>query len=274
MADGRSNAIPCFSRFVRRPPSFACCHKFASSLRRPLQCLPLEFPSHLFIYAFDRLHLSFILVTMLWLTGFCNVSQFQDGINGLAGARGSSYGMALFCCPSSMEETASTVQPAFGGGCLGFVFAEFPSRSNLHEIPAVYFSDSFLLCWLFRLAQLGTSVTALVLVVSVFCFDSGFTLFRRLAGKKTSPGHRSHLYQRLVQAGVSQPACDAALSLSSRERPPFWRFPMKVLRNGQRFGVPAGGFYFAQVLPLAVFFGCERRARGKAPRPLGPGRFA
>ena len=48
------------------------------------------------------------------------------------------------------------------------------------------------------------SLIALILVCSVSLYDSGFTLLRKLWRRENIfRAHRSHLYQRLVRAGLS-----------------------------------------------------------------------
>jgi UDP-N-acetylmuramyl pentapeptide phosphotransferase/UDP-N-acetylglucosamine-1-phosphate transferase len=58
-----------------------------------------------------------------------------------------------------------------------------------------------------RLAQKSTNAAwliGLLLVCAVYLWDSGFTLLRRLRrGENIFQAHRSHLYQRLVQLGLS-----------------------------------------------------------------------
>src|SRR5882762_7054229 len=143
-------------------------------------------------------------VTMLWLTGFCNVFNFMDGINGLAGGTGVIYGMALFLL--SLQHGGNSVtlfSLLLGGGCLGFAFLNFPRARTFMGDTGSLFLGFFFSLLVVRLVQLGTSVTALVLVVSVFVFDSGFTLLRRLGrGENIFQAHRSHLYQRLAQLGL------------------------------------------------------------------------
>src|SRR6267378_3616239 len=122
------------------------------------------------------------LVTMLWLTGFCNVFNFMDGINGLAGGTGVIYGMALFLLSLRHGGNSVTLfSLLLGGGCLGFAFLNFPRARTFMGDTGSLFLGFFFALLVVRLAQLGTSVTALVLVVSVFVFDSGLVSCWRVA---------------------------------------------------------------------------------------------
>ena len=214
------------------------------------------------------------LVTMLWLTGFCNVFNFMDGINGLAGGTGVIYGMALFLLSLQHGENSVTLfSLLLGGGCLGFVFLNFPRARTFMGDTGSLFLGFFFALLVVRLAQLGTSVTALVLVVSVFVFDSGFTLLRRLGrGENIFQAHRSHLYQRLVQAGVSQPRV-TLLYLLLQGMTAILALSYESASNGQRFGVLLAGCILLQVLPLAVFW-IERRAAREKPSAARARQFA
>jgi UDP-GlcNAc:undecaprenyl-phosphate/decaprenyl-phosphate GlcNAc-1-phosphate transferase len=200
------------------------------------------------------------LITMLWLTGFCNVFNFMDGINGLSGGTGVIYGFALFLL--SLQHGRNSValfSLLLGGGCLGFVFLNFPSaRTFMGDTGSLYLGFFFALL-VVRLAQLGTNVTALVLVVSVFVFDSGFTLLRRLGmGENIFKAHRSHLYQRLVQAGVSQPRV-TLLYLLLQGMTAVLALSYESASDGQRIGILLAGCILLLLLPPAVSW-IERRA--------------
>lgn len=199
-------------------------------------------------------------VTMLWLTGFCNVFNFMDGINGLSGGTGVIYGIALFLL--SLQHGANSValfSVLLGGGCLGFIFLNFPATRTFMGDTGSLFLGFFFALLVVRLAQLGTNVTALVLLVSVFVFDSGFTLLRRLSrGENIFKAHRSHLYQRLVQAGVSQPRV-TLLYFLLQGMTAVLALSYESASRGQRFGILLAVCLLLLLLPPAVSW-IERRA--------------
>ncbi|MHB8654752.1 MAG: glycosyltransferase family 4 protein [Terriglobia bacterium] len=146
-------------------------------------------------------------VTILWLTGFSNVYNFMDGINGLAAGTGAVYGVffSLFASLQGNPELAA-VAVLLSGSCLGFMFHNFPqARTFMGDNGSLFLGMVFALL-VVRLAQQApnpASLVALLLVCSVYLYDSAFTLLRRLKhGENIFQAHRSHLYQRLAQAGV------------------------------------------------------------------------
>jgi UDP-GlcNAc:undecaprenyl-phosphate GlcNAc-1-phosphate transferase len=202
------------------------------------------------------------LVTILWLTGFCNVFNFMDGINGLSGGTGVIYGIALFVL--SLQHggnSVALVSLLLGGGCLGFVFLNFPGARTFMGDTGSLFLGFFFALLVVRLAQLGTNITALVLVVAIFVFDSGFTLLRRLGGgENIFKAHRSHLYQRLVQAGVSQPRV-TLLYLLLQGMTAVLALSYENASDGQRFGILLAICILLLLLPPAVSWMERRPAR-------------
>lgn len=147
-------------------------------------------------------------LTVLWLVGFSNVYNFMDGINGMAGGTGAIYGGLLILFAIRLGNPGlATVAILLTGGCLGFLFHNFPqARTFMGDVGSLFLGMLFALL-VVRLAQ-GShhpeSLTAMLLVCSVFLYDGGFTILRRIRRRENIfQAHRSHLYQRLIQAGLS-----------------------------------------------------------------------
>jgi UDP-N-acetylmuramyl pentapeptide phosphotransferase/UDP-N-acetylglucosamine-1-phosphate transferase len=204
------------------------------------------------------------VITLLWLTWFCNVFNFMDGINGLSGSTGFIYGITFFLLSLQHgENSLALFSLLLAGGCLGFVFLNFPRARIFMGDTGSLFLGFFFGLLLVRLAQLGTNLAALGLIVSVYVFDSGFTLIRRVRrGENVFNAHRSHLYQRLVQAGVSQTrvtllylllqGMTAALALS-----------YEAASDGERVGILLSDCLLLLLLPAAVSWIERRPARAK-----------
>ena len=148
-----------------------------------------------------------IPLTILWITGFANVYNFMDGINGLSAVTGAAYGIFffLFAIRQGAPQLA-TLALLLAGSCLGFLFHNFPeARTFMGDNGSLFLGGAFAVLAL-RLAQSSTkpeSQTALLLTCSVYIYDCGFTLLRRLKHRENIfEAHRSHLYQRLVAAGL------------------------------------------------------------------------
>ena len=149
-----------------------------------------------------------IPVTILWLTGFANIFNFMDGINGISGVTAAAY-FAFFAMLAWRQGSIglAAVAVVFVGSCLGFVPHNFPvARTFMGDTGSLMLGIS-LAFYVVRLSQLAANpatLVALILICSVYLWDSGFTLLRRLRrGENIFQAHRSHLYQRLVQLGGS-----------------------------------------------------------------------
>jgi len=147
-----------------------------------------------------------IPLTLLWLTGFANVYNFMDGIDGLAGGTGVVYGAFFFAIAWQQGDPGlAVVAVLLTGGCLGFLYHNFPqARTFMGDVGSLFLGMAFAL-FVVQLAQRSQNPASLVahlMICSVYLYDSGFTLLRRIARRENIfRAHRSHLYQRMVQAG-------------------------------------------------------------------------
>src|SRR5579859_1132357 len=147
-------------------------------------------------------------VTILWLTGFSNVYNFMDGINGLAAGTGAVYGVFFFLFAWLQGNSGlAAVALLLSGSCLGFLFHNFPhARTFMGDNGSLFLGMVFalLVVGLAQQCSNPASLVTLLLVCSVYLYDSTFTLLRRLKhGENIFRAHRSHLYQRLAQTGLS-----------------------------------------------------------------------
>lgn len=147
-------------------------------------------------------------LTLLWLTGFANIYNFMDGIDGMAGGTGVAYGIFLFLFASMQGQgTVAWMALLLAASSLGFLLHNFPrARAFMGDVGSLFLGMMFavLVLWLAQDSQRPPTLVALLLVCSVFLYDSGFTLLRRLWRRENIfQAHRTHIYQRLVQAGWS-----------------------------------------------------------------------
>ena len=155
-----------------------------------------------------RLGLFTFPLTLLWLTGFANIFNFMDGINGMAAGTGLVFsGLFFFVAWGEGHQDLAVLALLLAASCLGFLFHNFPqARTFMGDTGSLFLGGAFAL-FVVRLPQRSNVpgvLIALVLGVSLYLWDSGFTLLRRLRhGENIFQAHRSHLYQRLVQAGLS-----------------------------------------------------------------------
>lgn len=147
-------------------------------------------------------------VTALWLVTLINVYNFMDGINGMAAGTALVYSSFFFLISNRTQDVLATaLVVAVAGGCAGFVLCNVPrTRTFIGDTGSLFLGAIFglMAVRLSRPGETGIPATALILICSVFLFDAGFTLARRiLRGENIFRAHRQHLYQRLVDAGFS-----------------------------------------------------------------------
>lgn len=148
------------------------------------------------------------VMTIIWMTGFSNLFNFMDGIDGLAGGVGVIYSLALAAV------SFGTGHRLIGAGCLmlaaaclGFVAHNFPPAKIFMGDVGSLFIGYVLAAFATVTANSGerpVPFIAVLLILSTFLYDTIFTLIRRARrGEKLWEAHRTHLYQRLVIAGQS-----------------------------------------------------------------------
>jgi UDP-N-acetylmuramyl pentapeptide phosphotransferase/UDP-N-acetylglucosamine-1-phosphate transferase len=172
-----------------------------------------------------------LALAWLWLI---NLTNFMDGIDGIASAEGAAVALgvaALFGLrlDAGGDATEVAVAVTLAGACLGFLVWNWaPARIFMGDAGSVPLG--FLMGWLLlQLAIAGFWAAAIVLPL-LFVADATCTLLRRmLSGKRLLQPHRTHFYQRAVLGGASAPevvgfltACNVALvllTMHARERP-------------------------------------------------------
>lgn len=164
----------------------------------------------IFSTGFEALGLFSALVSLLWIVWLINSYNFMDGIDGIAGlqalivaaswlALGYFFEMPVifyFCgviAASSCGFLVHNWPPAtvfmgdVGSAFLGFTFAAMPLLATKQTSRSLH---------LFAFSGL--------IFLWFFIFDSIVTFAYRLAhGRNVFKAHREHIYQRLVQSGMS-----------------------------------------------------------------------
>ena len=151
------------------------------------------------------LGLTAFVFTVLWIAGLTNAYNFMDGIDGIAGVQAVVAGIGWCLLAWAVVPGASAAGAALAGAAFGFLMHNWrPARIFMGDVGSVFIG--FLLASLTVAAAQEKPDFFLygVLLVWPFIFDTAFTFLRRLTrGEPVYAAHRSHLYQRLVQTGVS-----------------------------------------------------------------------
>lgn len=143
-----------------------------------------------------------IPASIFWIVGILNLYNFLDGIDGFAGLQGVVAGLGLALWGGA---EAGALGFAIAGACAGFLPHNWhPARVFMGDVGSG--TLGFILAALpFEFTQPARGDALFVVAVCLWFFlsDGVFTIVRRLAlGQKIWEAHRSHLYQRLVQAGL------------------------------------------------------------------------
>jgi len=148
------------------------------------------------------------VLTIVWVVGFLNIFNFMDGIDGLAGSQALLAG--LFWWLLLMLEGQFDLALLAGLVALasqGFLFHNMPpARIFMGDTGSVFLGFTLAVLPLLAYVQTGNARLPVigVLFVAPFVLDGALTIIHRaLRRENIFRAHRSHLYQRLVIAGLS-----------------------------------------------------------------------
>jgi Fuc2NAc and GlcNAc transferase len=143
-----------------------------------------------------------IPASILWIVALLNLYNFLDGIDGFAGLQGVVAGLGITIWGGS---EVGALGLAIAGACTGFLPHNWhPAKVFMGDVGSG--TLGFVLAALpfeFEQTTRGDALFVVAVCLWFFLSDGVFTIVRRLAlGQKIWKAHRSHLYQRLVQAGL------------------------------------------------------------------------
>ena len=150
-----------------------------------------------------------LALTLVWALGMQNAMNFIDGLDGLSG------GIALIAA-TTLGLIALPATPLLAALC--FVLAGALAGFLRHNVyPAsIYMGTSGILAVAYALAVLsllGTAkVVAALLILGVPIIDAFFVILGRLlAGRSPYSADKTHIHQRLIDAGLSHRGAVLAL---------------------------------------------------------------
>jgi Fuc2NAc and GlcNAc transferase len=162
------------------------------------------------------IHLGWLgpVLTVLGIAWVSNLFNFMDGIDGMAAGEAVTVGLAamLLCW------RAGDLEPAWLAALIAVAAAGFlpwnwhPARIFMGDVGAVFLG--FVLASVGLLTSHRGDVPAMgwAVLLGVFIVDATLTLLRRVARRQRwFAAHRSHAYQRAVQAGLSHGRVSAAV---------------------------------------------------------------
>lgn len=146
------------------------------------------------------------ILTLLWLVSIVNIYNFMDGIDGIAGVQavsaGLAWGMLGWWFDLWLVAVLGLLVATTSGGFLLHNWP--PARIFMGDVGSAFLGFTFAtLSIMAGVVEPRLAFVGLVLLWP-FVFDTTFTLLRRWRrGENIFIAHRSHLYQRLVIAGLS-----------------------------------------------------------------------
>lgn len=144
-----------------------------------------------------------IVLGIIWLT---NLYNFMDGSDGLAGAQAlCSAGAGSFLLYLSGAEGLALVALMLAAASAGFLIWNWPpAKIFMGDVGSGLLGFSFALLALAADQHDTVPLLLWALLLAVFLLDATFTLAARIWRKEPwYAAHRSHTYQRLIQAGCS-----------------------------------------------------------------------
>lgn len=152
------------------------------------------------------------VLTLLWILGLTNATNFMDGADGIAGLQCLVAGFAWTAAGVWMSDVAIMVAgAAIAGACCGFLFHNWsPAQVFMGDVGSAFLGFMFatipILAAQHIVAEAPLAAARIpffgALVMWPFIGDGLFTFVRRLLRRENVlQPHRSHLYQRLVLAG-------------------------------------------------------------------------
>jgi len=154
-----------------------------------------------------------IAAIWLWLTGWTNSFNFMDGIDGIAGLQAAVIGLAWLLLGEASE--VRWLGAALSGASLGFLIFNWPpAKIFMGDVGSAFSGFAIASLPLLNLVEHRPDGRSLIHELAwsttlawPFFFDTTFTLARRWRRRENlAKAHRSHLYQRLVQTGMSHMA--------------------------------------------------------------------
>jgi Fuc2NAc and GlcNAc transferase len=138
-----------------------------------------------------------ITVALFCTAWLINLTNFMDGIDGIAGGQGVIAGIAgsLLALPPW-----NSLGLAIAGACLGFLWWNRPpARIFMGDVGSTTLGLVFAVLVLVQVRS-GVAIEVALLPMAPFVLDATCTLVRRIwRHERLSQAHRSHLYQRLTR---------------------------------------------------------------------------
>ena len=146
-----------------------------------------------------------VIVAAMWITGFVNVFNFMDGVNGISAAHALIAGIA-YACYGAWGQHRFLQYAGLAVAVSALLFLPWNAgraRVFLGDVGS-YALGAALAVLAARAVLRGVPVEAVLGPLALYLADTGWTLQRRIrAGEPWLQSHRTHIYQQWCDAGWS-----------------------------------------------------------------------
>ena len=201
------------------------------------------------------------LLVVLYVTWAVNLTNFMDGIDGLAGVEVMtvSGGTAALVFAAGTEPALAAMPLLLASAALGFVLWNWPPARIFMGDAGSGFVGFMLAAVALRAGQAELSVFwGSAILFGVFLVDATITLARRLLrGEPIHVAHRTHAYQRAAQRfGSHRTVTLTVIGINL-----LWLFPIALLVATRRVGSAIGiAVAFTPLVVAAVRLGAGKAA--------------
>lgn len=150
-----------------------------------------------------------IPLTILYVVGACNAMNLLDGMDGLS-AGVASIAFIGFIALAVIQDNyaAAALSMLLIGSTLGFLLYNFPPASIFMGDAGSNFLGFSLATLMIMLSSEPYDIRSFgapILIMGLPVMDTGYAMLRRLKNRKTIfVGDRNHIYDRMVNTGLSQ----------------------------------------------------------------------
>lgn len=142
---------------------------------------------------------------IFWTVSVINVANFIDGIDGIMGLQAIVFASFAFVAAGTDGAPAAVVALTLVGAAAGFLVLNWaPAKVFMGDVGSGSLGLIFVLLGILTMREVGWTVIHAFLPLMIIFADEVLTMNRRIRrGERLSTPHRTHVYQLLVQAGVS-----------------------------------------------------------------------
>jgi UDP-GlcNAc:undecaprenyl-phosphate GlcNAc-1-phosphate transferase len=157
------------------------------------------------LLASDHRTLLWVVPAGLAIAGYVNAANFMDGVNGISGLHGLVAGVAFLLLGNGLGDTTLQLAAALlAASSLGFLPWNAPRARVFLGDCGSYYIGAAVATLAITAVHAGAPLELAVAPTSVYLVDTAWTLWSRYRrGEALSESHRSHVYQRLTDCGLT-----------------------------------------------------------------------